>query len=103
MLHQRRCEPILGIVTLKPFNESYSHGAVEEWIFTVGFLSATPANVASQVGVWRAHHQPSTVVVALEHVTSFVALNCSNLANQFRIPRLAETYRLRKLRGRHHR
>src|SRR6266699_3334388 len=48
---------ILGIVALQPGDESYANATCEKRIFSVSFLSASPARIAKDVDVGRPEGQ----------------------------------------------
>src|SRR5664279_4369141 len=49
--------PVLRVVALQPFDEGNGHGSVEERVFTVDFLAASPAGVARQIRLRSPEHE----------------------------------------------
>ncbi len=90
------------MIALQALHEGRHQRPVEERILAVTFLGAAPADVATQVGVGRAHHQAAAPeALALRHVARLVALDGGDLVDEVGVPGLAQANRLRERRRRH--
>src|SRR5438552_4384687 len=59
---------MLGIGTLHATDKCHAHAAGQKWIFSIGFLSPSPARVTKNVYVWRPESNTvEDTVVALAH------------------------------------
>src|SRR6185503_3603880 len=57
MLARGHRAKMLEIVALYSSDESNTHAAGQEWIFSVGLLSPSPARITEDVDVWRPEGQ----------------------------------------------
>ena len=97
MLHQTGSLPVLRIRPLQAARESHRQRPHQKRVLSVRLLRASPARIAAQVGIGRAHHHaPARRHRVLVVVARLVALLRPSLFNQLRIPRGAHALFLRK-------
>src|SRR5579884_1780095 len=92
----------MRIVALESLDESNCYRPHEKRIFAIGFLAAPPAWITAEVSIWSANDKTSAMIFAVG-IARFVCLDGSCFFNQLRVPGLAQSARLGKLRCRNHR
>ena len=101
VLHERRRQPVLGIVALQSLDHGDHHLAVEIRVLAEALFGSSPARIAAQVGVRRPNHQAAAMrLLALLDVAGLVAFHPAGQTNQLRIPGFTHADFLRELRGR---
>jgi len=53
VLGRRRDLQVCGITSLEPFHHGHANPAGQEWVFSIGLLSTSPAGIAEDVDVRR--------------------------------------------------
>src|SRR5690606_1004213 len=93
---------IFRVVTLQTFHKFDAHKRGEKWIFTIGFLTSTPARVAKNIDIGRPKCQP---LIALTQAPEskfmvlcarFITDDCRYFAHQFFIETGSKPDGLRK-------
>src|SRR6202012_330370 len=96
MLQQRCGHPHARIVPLKSAYEGCSQRADQKGIFSITFFTPSPTRIATQIGIWCAHHQATAMIFCIGEAR-FVSLLCRGPLQECRVPSLAKTTCLRKL------
>src|SRR5690606_554614 len=96
---------IFGIIPLQAFYKLNPHNTCQKWIFTVSFLSTSPARIAENIHVRRPKSQ-ALITATLISADKFVVLRStlitnsgSNVKHQCGVKSSGKAYRLREYCG----